>query len=293
MVVLEVGTGAGFSTAVLARLVGRAGWVITVEPVPQLAGCADAMLADRLDGNVVELRLADACGAPEHGPFDRIVGWYPMRVVPRAWCAQLHPKGSIVVPLAPAPLAAAGLLIHISVGEKGVPRVREVFEACLPPREAPGRVRGAPPQWGVDVLDYDESARPWWLSSAWMRTPDGYQAGRGLLHCLIRNREHVAGPLGADESVADFRAWLLATGAEGITTCGTEPWGIGWSDPEGVAVVDSSCGARSLAAGSPRAIEVLTGWVQDWRDAGRPGAAQLGARLVEVHDGWRLQAALA
>jgi protein-L-isoaspartate(D-aspartate) O-methyltransferase len=68
--VLEVGTGCGYQTAVLARLVAA---VCTIEIVPQLAQRAQATLGELGVANV-ECRVADGCrGWPERAPFDGIV----------------------------------------------------------------------------------------------------------------------------------------------------------------------------------------------------------------------------
>ena len=95
--VLEIGTGCGYQTAVLAELAAR---VYTVEVVPELARPAAERLR-RLGYSNVETRIGDgARGWPEHAPYDAIVvtaaAW---RRVPPALLDQLAPGGRLVVPV--------------------------------------------------------------------------------------------------------------------------------------------------------------------------------------------------
>lgn len=95
--VLEVGTGCGYQTAVLAELAAR---VYSVELVPELARPAEQRLL-RLGYDNVQVRQGDgAQGWAEHAPYDAIVvtaaAW---RRVPPALTEQLAPGGRLVVPV--------------------------------------------------------------------------------------------------------------------------------------------------------------------------------------------------
>jgi protein-L-isoaspartate(D-aspartate) O-methyltransferase len=95
--VLEIGTGSGYQTAILAELAAR---IYSVEVVPELATGAAARLRDLGYGNI-ELRTGDgALGWPEHAPYDAIVvtaaAW---RRVPPTLIEQLAPGGRLVVPV--------------------------------------------------------------------------------------------------------------------------------------------------------------------------------------------------
>ena len=94
--VLEVGTGYGWQTALLARLACE---VFSVERFADLAETARAALADRENVQVV---VGDGSqGLPEHAPFDAILvaAAYPGVPVPLA--EQLAEKGRLVQPLGP------------------------------------------------------------------------------------------------------------------------------------------------------------------------------------------------
>ena len=94
--VLEVGTGLGYQTAILARLAGR---VWSVEVVEELALEAEARLA-RLGYPNVEIRVGDGSrGWAEHAPFDKILVAASAEVVPPTLVEQLRPGGRMVLPL--------------------------------------------------------------------------------------------------------------------------------------------------------------------------------------------------
>lgn len=98
--VLEVGTGSGYQTALLAALARE---VYSIEIVPELAERARAVLLDELGLGNVQLRTGDgALGWPEAAPFDRILVTAAAPEVPPAWLAQLAPGGRMILPLGEA-----------------------------------------------------------------------------------------------------------------------------------------------------------------------------------------------
>ena len=95
--VLEVGTGCGYQTAVLAELAAQ---VYSIEVVPELARAAAERL-HRFGYTKIETHIGDgAQGWPEHAPFDAIVvtaaAW---RRIPPALIEQLAPGGRLVIPV--------------------------------------------------------------------------------------------------------------------------------------------------------------------------------------------------
>jgi protein-L-isoaspartate(D-aspartate) O-methyltransferase len=95
--VLEVGTGSGYSAAVLARLAAE---VIGVERHPPLAGRARRAL-DALGVGNVELLVGDgSIGVPERAPFEAIAVHATAPAPPRALIGQLGDGGRLVVPIA-------------------------------------------------------------------------------------------------------------------------------------------------------------------------------------------------
>jgi protein-L-isoaspartate(D-aspartate) O-methyltransferase len=102
--VLEVGTGCGYQTAVLAELAAR---VYSIEAVPELARPTAERLR-RLGYANAETRIGDgAQGWAEHAPYDAIVvtaaAWHR---IPPALIEQLAPGGRLVIPVDRSPTAA-------------------------------------------------------------------------------------------------------------------------------------------------------------------------------------------
>ncbi|ATY31596.1 protein-L-isoaspartate(D-aspartate) O-methyltransferase [Sphingomonas psychrotolerans] len=95
--VLEVGTGLGYQTAVLAQLVAR---VWSVEVVEEFAGIAEARLRERGKKNVA-IRVGDGSrGWAELAPFDAILVCAAAKTLPDPLVAQLKPEGGrLVMPI--------------------------------------------------------------------------------------------------------------------------------------------------------------------------------------------------
>jgi len=94
--VLEIGTGSGYQTAVLAELARE---VVSIERHPELARRAAAILG-RLEYGNVELIVGDGTlGCPSGAPFDRIIVTAAAADCPPALFDQLVEDGLLVIPL--------------------------------------------------------------------------------------------------------------------------------------------------------------------------------------------------
>ena len=96
--VLEIGTGLGFQTALLARLAAR---VISIERWPDLAGQARRNLARQGLGNAEVLTGDGSRGLPEGAPYDAILVSAAFPQVPAPLAAQLRIGGHLVQPIGP------------------------------------------------------------------------------------------------------------------------------------------------------------------------------------------------
>ena len=98
--VLDVGSGSGWTTALLARLVGPSGTVLGVELVPELAEWGAENIAGQ-DAPRASIRPADpdVLGIPSEAPFDRILVSAAARSLPDELVAQLTDDGVMVVPV--------------------------------------------------------------------------------------------------------------------------------------------------------------------------------------------------
>jgi protein-L-isoaspartate(D-aspartate) O-methyltransferase len=95
--VLEIGTGSGYQTAVLAEIAAR---VCTVERLPELAAAARALLAGGLGyRNILFRQGRGQEGWPEHAPFERILLTAAPAVFPAALFDQLAEGGMALAPV--------------------------------------------------------------------------------------------------------------------------------------------------------------------------------------------------
>lgn len=99
--VLDVGSGSGWTTALLAHLVGPTGQVIGVELVPRLAHWGAANLAGHgLPWATIQTADPGVLGVPEAGAYDRILVSAGADVLPAALTDQLRLGGVLVIPVA-------------------------------------------------------------------------------------------------------------------------------------------------------------------------------------------------
>lgn len=96
--VLEVGTGSGYQTAILAKLARR---VYTVERFRTLAAAAESRFKTLRLGNIRTLVGDGMLGWPEEAPFDKIVVTAAGAEVPEALLRQVRAGGAIVMPVGP------------------------------------------------------------------------------------------------------------------------------------------------------------------------------------------------
>jgi len=102
--ILDIGTGSGWTTALLAYIVGKTGKVIGIEILPELAEFAKTNVAKYNfieKGIVVFICANGAQGYKEKAPFDSILvsASLATKKIPTEWKEQLKENGKIVVPI--------------------------------------------------------------------------------------------------------------------------------------------------------------------------------------------------
>lgn len=96
--VLEIGTGSGYQTAILCKLVRR---VFTVERFDSLTRSADRRLHSLGISNFIARTADGTQGWPEQAPFDRILVTAASPTPPKSLLDQLAPGGLLVIPIGP------------------------------------------------------------------------------------------------------------------------------------------------------------------------------------------------
>lgn len=96
--VLEIGTGSGYTSAVMSRLAAR---IVTVDRYKTLVEQARQRFEALGIGNVIVRQADGSGGLPAEGPFDRIVVWAAFDNLPRFLLDQLSSGGIVIAPIGP------------------------------------------------------------------------------------------------------------------------------------------------------------------------------------------------
>ena len=97
--ILDVGAGSGWTTALLAHIVGAEGRVYGVELIKELVTFGSSNLARYNFSNADIRQTGKALGLPEQGPFDGIIVSAAAQRLPYSLVEQLNPEGRIVLPV--------------------------------------------------------------------------------------------------------------------------------------------------------------------------------------------------
>jgi len=113
--VLEVGTGSGYQSAVLAELGVE---IFSIEVIPEL-GWAAAERLRRLGYEQIHTRIGDGYyGWPEQAPFDAVLVTAAAPDVPPPLIEQLRPGGRLIIPVGGAYMGQDLLLIEKDLAGK-------------------------------------------------------------------------------------------------------------------------------------------------------------------------------
>ncbi len=292
--VLEIGTGSGFSTALLSQLVGWAGTVVSLDVDPAVAARAARRLSEQGVTNATILAADGTAGHAPAAPFDRIIAWATADALPLAWVEQAATDCLIVAPVLLAPLADSVAVVRARCVAPGHVEGEQVISGSFVPlTPVPTRRWGGPPANGDLVLApaSDEEAASW-LSAEWLR---GGAQDAGALRdlCLPVTRNQT--PFAPGEDPEAFQAYLLARRPAPLTTTFLPKIGraIGYGSTAGLALISLRDGALVRTGDDDTATPLLLRWLADWRAAGRPGFAQVCPHLERTPEGWTVRATLA
>jgi len=115
--VLEIGTGTGYNAALMAKIVGDHGCIVTLDIRAEVANQAHQLLSQMGYTNIRVLCRDGFYGASEYGPYDRIVATVGCTDISPHWVQQLAPQGFMLVPLQHGSLSSHPLVhIHLEEG---------------------------------------------------------------------------------------------------------------------------------------------------------------------------------
>lgn len=286
--VLEIGTGSGYTTGLLANLVGAAGLVRSVEVFADLVPRAQTRLATAGVTTATVTNNDGYAGDPAGAPYDRVVAWATPHLIPSAWIDQIAQDAVIVAPVKVARLARAHAIVTVTVTAGRPVAVSARPGGYIEMHPEPVTVFGLPLRY-VDAAHVPDGAEPWWLSSPALREdPD---AARRLLELLRSAPDASPTPLAATEDLEDFTAWLYATGPAELATAGLSDRfaAIGAATGTGAAFLTDD---ELVTSGSPDAAHVLTSRIDQWRDEGRPGWSNVAGVVVPTAEGWEIRLTL-
>ena len=112
--ILDVGSGSGWTTALLAELVGEMGKVVAVELIPELKTFGESNVGkyDFIKRGIAQFICGDGSkGCEKQAPFDKILASASAKEIPNAWKEQLKIGGRIVAPV------QSSVLLLIKKGE--------------------------------------------------------------------------------------------------------------------------------------------------------------------------------
>ncbi|MFJ3404162.1 protein-L-isoaspartate O-methyltransferase [Promicromonospora sp. NPDC090134] len=286
--VLEIGTGSGYTAGLLANLVGPSGLVRSVEVFADLVPRAQARLEAAGVTTVTVSNRDGYAGDPVGAPYDRVVAWATPHVIPSSWIDQIARDAVIVAPAKVAELATAHAIVAITVTD-GRPRIVAVRSGgYIEMHPEPVTVFGLPLRY-VAASHAPDDAEPWWISSLAPREVPG---ALGLVLDWLRSAPDVSDtPLEAAEELDDFRAWLYATVPAELATAGLSDrfTSIGAANEDGAAFLTDS---ELVTSDDADAARTLTGWIEEWREAGRPGWSDIPGALVPGVEGWEVRLTL-
>lgn len=97
--ILDVGSGSGWTTALLSHLVGPEGKVYAVDIIPELVKMGEHNCMQLGLTNVEFFQSSDEVGLPVYAPYDRILVSASARKMHEELHTQLKPGGKLVIPI--------------------------------------------------------------------------------------------------------------------------------------------------------------------------------------------------
>ncbi|WP_059011254.1 protein-L-isoaspartate O-methyltransferase family protein [Streptomyces specialis] len=287
MRVLEVGTGSGYSAALLSELVGPSGEVVSVDVEASLVERARDVHRRTGRHNITSVTGDGFAGHTPAAPFDRVVGWTTPPLLPRAWLEQTRPGGVVLAPVPCAPMLYSTVMLRTLVADDHTP----VDASAHRGQYVPMRTAAVPSAGLIEASRPREGGGEFYLSAPWLRGRGGELAEEVFSRLLAAPHSE---PF--DEKwpeVEHLKTWLMAGGVEHLSVAGIgRETAIGITTPDSVGLAVLFPETRFLAdSGRSPALAQLHALIRRWREAARPRVEDLVPRFEEAAEGWRLRLA--
>lgn len=254
--VLEIGTGTGYSTALLCHLLGEDN-VTTIEVDHEVAGRADAALEEA--GFSTWTLVGDGLvGHPARAPYDRVIATCAVRRIPYTWVRQTRPGGVVLTTIGSWPYGTG--LAKVTVNEDGT---------------AEGRIVGP-----SSFMQARSQAR---------RPPDGDLSARTAYVDTERLAE--LPPTLLEEWMPAFLTQLALPRAQFVrarSSDGSRLLYLFDEERQSFAAFTENAAGWTVGQGGPVALwDVVERNIADWYAAGRPDIGNLRLRVTErAHEYW-------
>lgn len=248
--VLEIGTGTGYSTALLCHRLGEDN-VTTIEVDSGVAARADAAL-EELGFSTWTVVGDGLVGHPPRAPYDRVIATCAVRRIPYTWIRQTKPGGIIVTTIGSWPYGTG--LVKITVNDDGT---------------AEGRIIGC-----SSFMQARSQA---------LTPPNGDLSAR----TAYANSERPArlAPLLLDEWMPAFLTQLTLPGAHYVRARDNEGARLLYlfdDERESFAAFTEEASGWSVRQGGPVALwDAIERTLMTWEAAGRPGIDSVRLQVTE------------
>ncbi|SDY25382.1 protein-L-isoaspartate O-methyltransferase [Thermoactinomyces sp. DSM 45892] len=260
--VLELGTGSGYTAALLLELIGETGKLVSLDIEPSLTERARGMFVGRnAEFHVKDGRLGWAEGAP----YDRIVAWATPDKMPQAWVDQLVEGGILVSSFLMADMADTMVTTQFRK-EQGVLVGKQIERGSyISMREKPDDYDLLGPALEADFVEKGPDRSFFWFS-----TDDPSLDPKE--HFLYMKQAEYQEQVFKETEYEDFRAYFIWKRAKGRFTGSIgEISGFGLVS-NGLAFVDRYGKAYST---SQPALLHLKQFVEQWGEDGKIGISQM------------------
>ncbi|MDT0343088.1 ATP-grasp peptide maturase system methyltransferase [Streptomyces litchfieldiae] len=250
--VLEIGTGTGYSTALMCHYLGEDN-VTTVEVDPEVANRADTAL--EMAGFSTWTVTGDGLlGHPRRAPYDRVIATCAVRRIPHTWVRQTKPGGVILTTLGSWPYGTG--LAKVTVGNDGTAEGGIIGRSSF----MQARAQAIVPVTG------DLSARTAYMDSA---------------------RGSTVSPLALEQWMPAFLAQLAAPGTQFVRATRSDGTPLLYLfDPEHESFAEfiAAKGDWTVRQGGPVAIwDAIERALVAWEGAGSPDITAVRLRVTNTH----------